>query len=30
VRCLTNPVDITLGRDLPVVAGGEVLLPALG
>jgi N-dimethylarginine dimethylaminohydrolase len=30
VRCLTNPVDITLGRDVPVVAGGEVILPALG
>ena len=30
VRCLTNPVDVTLGRDLPVVPGGEVLLPALG
>jgi N-dimethylarginine dimethylaminohydrolase len=28
VRCLTNPVDITLGRDVPLVAGGEVLLPA--
>jgi N-dimethylarginine dimethylaminohydrolase len=27
IRCLTNPVDITLGRDLPVVAGGEVVLP---
>lgn len=27
VRCLTNPVDLTLGRDLPIVAGGEVLLP---
>jgi N-dimethylarginine dimethylaminohydrolase len=28
VRCLTNPVDVTLGRDLPTVPGGEVLLPA--
>ena len=27
VRCLTNPVDVTLGRDLPLVAGGEVVLP---
>ena len=26
-RCLTNPVDVRLGRDLPVVPGGEVLLP---
>ena len=29
VRCLTNPVDVTLGRDVPVVPGGEVLVPAL-
>lgn len=28
VRCLTNPLDVTLGRDLPRVAGGEVVLPA--
>jgi N-dimethylarginine dimethylaminohydrolase len=27
VRCLTNPVDVTLGRDLPLVAGGQVVLP---
>lgn len=27
VRCLTNPVDVTLGRDLPLVAGGEVVVP---
>lgn len=27
IRCLTNPVDLTLGRDLPLVPGGEVLLP---
>ena len=27
IRCLTNPVDVTLGRDLAVVPGGEVLLP---
>jgi N-dimethylarginine dimethylaminohydrolase len=29
IRCLTNPVDITLGRDLPLVSGGEVVLPPL-
>ncbi|MDN4173304.1 arginine deiminase family protein [Nocardioides sp. SOB77] len=28
IRCLTNPVDVTLGRDLTVVPGGEVVLPA--
>ncbi len=27
VRCLTNPLDVVRGRDLPRVAGGEVLLP---
>jgi hypothetical protein len=27
VRCLTNPVDVTLGRDLPTVVGGQVVLP---
>ncbi len=27
IRCLTNPVDITLGRDLDLVPGGQVLLP---
>jgi len=27
IRCLTNPVDVTLGRDLIKVPGGEVLLP---
>jgi N-dimethylarginine dimethylaminohydrolase len=27
IRCLTNPVDITLGRDVPLVAGGQVVLP---
>ncbi len=27
VRCLTNPLDVTLGRDLAPVAGGEVVLP---
>lgn len=28
VRCLTNPLDVVLGRDVPLVAGGEVVLPA--
>ena len=27
IRCLTNPVDVRLGRDLPPVPGGEVVLP---
>ncbi len=27
IRCLTNPVDVRLGRDLVHVPGGEVLLP---
>jgi N-dimethylarginine dimethylaminohydrolase len=27
VRCLTNPVDIQVGRDLPEVPGGSVVLP---
>ena len=28
IRCLTNPIDVRLGRDLPVlVTGGEVVLP---
>jgi N-dimethylarginine dimethylaminohydrolase len=27
VRCLTNPVDLTLGRDVPLVDGGLVVLP---
>ena len=27
VRCLTNPVDLVVGRDLPSVMGGEVVLP---
>jgi N-dimethylarginine dimethylaminohydrolase len=27
IRCLTNPVDVTIGRDLPGVPGGEVILP---
>jgi N-dimethylarginine dimethylaminohydrolase len=28
IRCMTNPVDITLGRDLAPVDGGRVTLPA--
>jgi N-dimethylarginine dimethylaminohydrolase len=27
VRCLTNPLDVRLGRDLATVPGGRVLLP---
>jgi N-dimethylarginine dimethylaminohydrolase len=27
IRCLTNPLDITVGRDLDVVPGGDVVLP---
>ncbi|MCL8024044.1 dimethylarginine dimethylaminohydrolase family protein [Nocardioides bruguierae] len=27
IRCLTNPLDVTVGRDLPRVPGGEVVLP---
>ncbi len=27
IRCLTNPLDIAVGRDLPGVPGGEVHLP---
>lgn len=27
IRCLTNPVDVVLGRDLAAVPGGEVVLP---
>ena len=27
IRCLTNPIDVLLGRDLPEVPGGEVVLP---
>ncbi|HET7388201.1 MAG TPA: arginine deiminase family protein [Nocardioidaceae bacterium] len=26
IRCLTNPLDVLLGRDLPATPGGEVLL----
>ena len=29
VRCLTNPLDVRLGRDLPHVPGGEVVVPPL-
>ncbi len=28
IRCLTNPLDLTVGRDLPEVLGGRVVLPA--
>jgi N-dimethylarginine dimethylaminohydrolase len=27
IRCMTNPVDVMLGRDVPVVLGGEVVVP---
>ena len=27
IRCLTNPLDVRLGRDLAPVAGGQVVLP---
>ncbi|HET8716336.1 MAG TPA: arginine deiminase family protein [Nocardioidaceae bacterium] len=27
IRCLTNPLDVRVGRDLPAVPGGEVVLP---
>lgn len=27
VRCMTNPLDIVVGRDLPEVRGGAVVLP---
>ena len=27
VRCMTNPLDVVRGRDLPKVRGGEVVLP---
>jgi len=26
IRCLTNPLDVTIGRDLPAVPGGEVIV----
>ena len=28
IRCLTNPLDLLVDRDLPEVLGGEVVLPA--
>jgi hypothetical protein len=28
IRCLTNPLDIVVGRDLDRVAGGQVSIPA--
>ncbi len=27
IRCLTNPIDVRLGRDLPMLTSGEVVLP---
>ncbi|HLR84075.1 MAG TPA: amidinotransferase, partial [Nocardioidaceae bacterium] len=27
IRCMTNPLDIVVGRDLRAVPGGEVVLP---
>lgn len=27
IRCLTNPIDVRLGRDVPMHTSGEVLLP---
>ncbi len=30
IRCLTNPVDVRIGRDLPSLSYGEVVLPAAG
>ena len=27
IRCLTNPLDVRLGRDLASVPGGRVVLP---
>jgi len=27
IRCLSNPLDVTLGRDLPLHGAGEVVLP---
>lgn len=28
IRCLTNPLDVQVGRDLDLVPGGDVVLPA--
>jgi N-dimethylarginine dimethylaminohydrolase len=30
IRCLTNPVDVRIGRDLPEVEGGAVVVPPIG
>lgn len=30
IRCLTNPVDLQLDRDVPLVPGGQVVVPPLG
>jgi N-dimethylarginine dimethylaminohydrolase len=27
IRCLTNPIDVRLGRDVPMRTSGEVVLP---
>ena len=27
IRCLTNPIDVRLGRDVPMLTSGEVVLP---
>lgn len=27
IRCMTNPVDLGIGRDLAIVPGGDVILP---
>jgi len=27
IRCMTNPLDVQVGRDLPEVLGGEVVIP---
>jgi N-dimethylarginine dimethylaminohydrolase len=27
VRCMTNPIDVRLGRDVPMLPAGEVVLP---
>jgi N-dimethylarginine dimethylaminohydrolase len=29
IRCLTNPVDVRIGRDLPEVEGGSVVVPPI-
>jgi N-dimethylarginine dimethylaminohydrolase len=30
IRCLSNPVDVRIGRDLPEVEGGAVVVPPVG